>query len=103
MLSTYLSILVCRFCGRVLGSLAHAQSESRYAARPVPNAVPFVNSASVAASIQKGDVLVVVKDLETFTHAAVIPVGSDLSSIRFQGVKAVTLPPEAVQQQMRDL
>lgn len=76
----------------LLGSLAHAQSESRYAARPVPNAVPFVNSASVAASIQKGDVLVVVKDLETFTHAAVIPVGSDLSSIRFQGVKAVMIP-----------
>jgi hypothetical protein len=39
-----------------------------------------------------GDELVVVKDLEPFTHVAVIPVGSDLPSIRLQGVKSVTIP-----------
>jgi hypothetical protein len=40
----------------------------------------------------KGDELVVVKDLEPFTHVVVIPAGSDLASIRFQGVKSVTIP-----------
>jgi len=35
---------------------------------------------------------VVVKDLEPFTHVVVIPAGSDLASIRFQGVKGVTIP-----------
>jgi hypothetical protein len=39
-----------------------------------------------------GDELVVVQDLEPFTHAVVIPAGSDLASIRFQEVKAVTIP-----------
>jgi hypothetical protein len=34
----------------------------------------------------------VVEDLQPFTHTALIPVGSDLSSIRFQRVKAVSVP-----------
>ena len=77
----------------LLGSMAEAQSESRYTARAEPKAVPSVNSASVAGPVQaNGNELVVVKDLEPFTHAVVIPTGSDLASIRFQGVKAVTIP-----------
>ena len=77
----------------LLGSMAEAQSESRYTVRAVPKAVPSVNSASVAGPVQaNGNELVVVKDLEPFTHAVVIPAGSDLASIRFQGVKAVTIP-----------
>jgi len=69
------------------------KSEARYTARPVPKAVASVNSASVAASMQvNGHVLVVAKELKPFTHAALVLVGCDLSSIRFQGAKAVTIP-----------
>ena len=76
----------------LFGSIANAQSEARVTAA-VPEATPSVNSVSVSAPVPvTGDALVVVKDLEPFTHAALIPVGSDLSSIRFQGVKAVTIP-----------
>ena len=86
---------VCSIVSAVmlLGSMADAQSESRYAGRAVPKAVPSANSASVAAPVEaNGDELVVVKDLEPFTHVVVIPAGSDLASIRLQGVKAVTIP-----------
>jgi hypothetical protein len=73
--------------------MADAQSESRNTGRAVPKAVPSANSASVAVPVQvNGNELVVVKDLEPFTHAVVIPAGSDLASIRFQAVKAVTIP-----------
>ena len=33
-----------------------------------------------------------IEDLQPFTHTALVPVGSDLSSFRFQGVKVVSLP-----------
>ncbi|MBV8552634.1 MAG: hypothetical protein JOY54_15155 [Acidobacteriaceae bacterium] len=33
-----------------------------------------------------------IEDLQPFTHTAFIPVGSDLSSLRFRGVKAVVIP-----------
>ena len=80
----------------LLGSMADGQSESRYAGRAVPKAVPSANSASVAAPVEaNGDELVVVKDLEPFTHVVVIPAGSDLESIRLQGVKTVTIPTRA--------
>jgi hypothetical protein len=49
------------------------KSEARYTARPVPKAVASVNSASVAASMQvNGHVLVVVKELKPFMHAALV-------------------------------
>ena len=86
---------VCSIVSAVmlLGSMADAQSESRYTAPAVPIAVPSANSASAAAPVQlNGDELVVVKDLEPFTHTVVIPAGSDLASIRLQGVKAVRIP-----------
>jgi hypothetical protein len=86
---------VCSIVSAVmlLGSMAGAQSESRYTAPAVPKAVPSANSASVAAPVEvNGDELVVVKDLEPFTHVVVIPAGSDLASIRLQGVKAVRIP-----------
>jgi hypothetical protein len=86
---------VCSIVSAVmlLGSMADAQSESRYAGRAVPKAVPSANSASVTAPVEaNGDELVVVQDLEPFTHTVVIPAGSDLASIRLQGVKAVTIP-----------
>jgi hypothetical protein len=77
----------------LLGSMAAAQSESRYAGRAVAKVVPSANSASVAAPVEADrDELVVVKDLEPFTHTVAIPVGSDLASIRLQGVKAVRIP-----------
>jgi hypothetical protein len=80
----------------LLGSMADGQSESRYAGRAVPKAVPSANSASVAAPVEaNGDELVVVKDLEPFTQVVVIPAGSDLESIRLQGVKTVTIPTRA--------
>ena len=86
---------VCSIVSAVmlLGSMADAQSQSRYTAPVVPKAFPSANSASAAAPVEvNGDELVVVKDLDPFTHTAVIPAGSDLASIRLQGVKAVTIP-----------
>jgi hypothetical protein len=53
------------------GSMANAESEARHAAPALPQSA--------------------IRDLRPFTHAALIPVGADLSSIRFQGVKVVTI------------
>jgi hypothetical protein len=55
----------------VAGSTANAQSEARHPA-------PALAQTAI-------------RDLRPFTHAAFIPVASDLSSIRFQGVKVVTI------------
>jgi hypothetical protein len=51
--------------------MANAQSEARHATPALPQTA--------------------IRDLRPFTHAALIPVGADLSSIRFQGVKVVTI------------
>jgi hypothetical protein len=48
--------------------------------------------AAVVAPAQAGNRTVVVQDRDPFTHVARIPVGSELSSIRFQGAKVVTIP-----------
>jgi hypothetical protein len=56
----------------VLGSIAWSQSEPEY------------------APVSIGDT--VVNDLRPFTHTVLIPAGSDLSSIRFQDLKSVTIP-----------
>jgi hypothetical protein len=52
------------------------------------------DNASVAPSVQVNADGQVVKDLEPFTHTVVIPAGSDLASIRLQGVKTVRIPTQ---------
>ena len=56
----------------VLGSTAWSQYEPEYAPVSIGDAV--------------------INDLRPFTHTVLIPAGSDLSSIRFQGLKLITIP-----------
>jgi hypothetical protein len=48
--------------------------------------------AFVASLANAGQDLITVKDLNPFTHAVRIPTGADLSSIRFEQAKLVTVP-----------
>jgi hypothetical protein len=65
---------------------ASGNPENRQASRAVLSARPPEVDRRSVTSI----------DLDPFTHLARIPTGSDLSSIRFDGVKAVRVPTELV-------
>src|ERR1700688_5059463 len=49
-------------------------------------------AAVLLGSIANAQSVVTVKDLNPFTHVAMIPGGADLTSIRFERVKLVRIP-----------
>jgi hypothetical protein len=49
-------------------------------------------AAAMLASVANAQPVVTVRDLDRFTHEALIPAGSDLSSIRLDRVKLVRIP-----------
>jgi hypothetical protein len=58
----------------------------------VAGVASIVNAQSGLRHSEHAASEVAIEDLQPFTHTAFIPVGSDLSSFRFRGVKAVVIP-----------
>jgi hypothetical protein len=49
-------------------------------------------AAAMLGSLANAQTVITTRDLDWFTHTALIPAGSDLSSIRLERVKAVRMP-----------
>ncbi len=52
--------------------------------------------ASTVSAQEAGNAPAVSREIDPFTHIARIPAGADLASIKFQGVKVVTVPTKTV-------